>query len=472
MTPAAKTPSPSNPESLAELHAQFSPAALWQRRMRRNALTTAWGLTLSISAWTKRFLDVLFSAMILTALLPAFVVMSFAFVADGRPIFTSEPRVGRWSVPFQMLAFNTERKCGGILRRLWLQRIPVLINVLRGDMSLIGPRAVRPDELDVRQRAARKRSSVRPGLLSLWWLRKKANIHFSSELEIDLEYIDSQSIFGDLGIGLRAAPSLFYGASSSTAPPQIDVLGVHVDNLTMDETLQYILDAAGGPIPRQLCFVNTDCINKSIHDQDYKELLDKSDLTLADGIGIRLAGKITRREIRQNVNGTDLFPLLCQRLQGSELGLFLLGARPEVVEAFTDWIRKTYPAVRVKGHHNGFFDSAQEESVLKEVRDSGSEILLVAFGAPRQDLWIRTHLQDLGPVRIAMGVGGLFDFYSGRIPRAPQWMRELSLEWTFRLYQEPGRMWRRYLVGNVVFLWRVILSTLFQRSGKKRSEEV
>jgi N-acetylglucosaminyldiphosphoundecaprenol N-acetyl-beta-D-mannosaminyltransferase len=385
-------------------------------------------------------------------------------------VFRSERRMGRWAVPFALVEFSTDGKCGGAIRGLRLHILPSLINVARGDMSLIGPRAARPDEMNARERAARKRSSVRPGLLSLWWLRKKANIHFGSELDIDLEYIDGHSFAGDVGIALRAIPSMLYGASSATAPARIDVLGVPIDNLTMEESVQYILEAATGKVARQLCFVNTDCVNQSLRDPSYGQHLRKADLVLADGIGIRLAGKITRREFRQNVNGTDLFPRLCSRMQDSNLGLYLLGARPGIAEAFAGWVNANYPGVRVKGYRDGYFDASQEATVLREIRESDAAILLVAFGSPRQDLWIGDHLPELG-VRLAMGVGGLFDFYSGRIPRAPQWMRELSLEWIYRLYQEPRRMWRRYLVGNAVFLSRVIVSAILHRSETAPSVE-
>ncbi len=90
-----------------------------------------------------------------------------------------------------------------------------------------------------------------------------------------------------------------------------------------------------------------------------------------------------------------------------------------------------------------------------QVRDSGADLLLVALGAPRQDLWIKKNIASTG-ARVAMGVGGLFDFYSGRIPRAPLWMREIGMEWFYRFTQEPGRLWKRYFVGNAVFLYRVI----------------
>ena len=467
MTLTAKTDSKVAPDAIAAMHAQFSPTALWQRKVRRSVRGAIWRSALSVSRWGKRFTDVLLAGLALLSLLPLLVVVALVIGLDGRPVFTFEPRVGRWCVPFSIVAFNTNRRGGSVLRWFGLYRIPVLINVFRGEMSIIGPRAMRPEELDARARSARKRSDVRPGLISLWWLRKKANIHFGSELDVDLEYVDHQTVSGDLGIVLRSVASVLYGASPTTAPAQIDILGVLVDNLTMDEALQYILGTASGPTPRQLCFVNTDCINKSIHDRKYKAALGRADRILADGIGIRLAGKIMGREVRQNVNGTDLFPLLCERLQDSELGLFLLGARPETVCAFADWVKKTYPNLRLKGYRNGYFDASEEENVIQEIRDSGAEILLVAFGSPRQDLWISKHLLALGKVRIAMGVGGLFDFYSGRIPRAPRWMRELSLEWTYRLYQEPRRMWRRYLIGNFVFLSRVVRSAIVRRSEKE-----
>ena len=99
---------------------------------------------------------------------------------------------------------------------------------------------------------------------------------------------------------------------------------------------------------------------------------------------------------------------------------------------------------------------AEEPEVIRGIRDSGADLLLVAMGAPRQDLWIQRHLAATG-VKVAMGVGGLFDFYSGRIPRAPRWVREIGLEWLYRFSREPRRMWRRYFLGNPLFLARVLM---------------
>ena len=217
---------------------------------------------------------------------------------------------------------------------------------------------------------------------------------------------------------------------------------------------------------KQVCFVNADCANIAYKDNDYLKVLTGADLCLADGVGLKLAGKILSQDIAQNVNGTDMFPILCERLSGTHVKLFLLGARAEVVQGLVDWISRHHPGVQLAGYHHGYFDPNDENKVIESIRDSGAHLLLVAFGAPRQDVWINRRLGETG-TRVAIGVGGLFDFYSGRLPRAPLWMREIGIEWLYRMLQEPGRLWKRYLIGNCVFLFRVLKEKLFP--GRRRN---
>lgn len=443
----------------------YSRSGLMIRKLSRGLLGALWKLRSLILTYGKRAGDVFVASLLLLISCPVFLISAIVIRTGGRPVFVREARIGRWGLEFQTRAFDTGGRFGRILSLLGLHRLPVFINVLRGDMSLVGPRPLRPGELSPRARAVRKRSSIRPGLLSLWWLRKKANIDFGSELDVDLEYVEYQSTGGDLGIALRSLPAMLYGDSSPVVPDQVEILGVPIRNISMDEALQLIVDAAQTRAHHQVCFVNTDCVNKAQRDPAYAERLLSSSVVFADGIGIRIAGKILRKPIRQNVNGTDLFPMLCKRLQDSELGFFLLGARPGIAEAVVQWAAQNYPGARIKGFHHGYFTPAEEPGVINKINESGAEILLVAFGAPRQDMWIADHLPELN-VGVSMGVGGLFDFYSGQMPRAPQWIRELSLEWIYRLYQEPGRMWKRYLLGNVIFLYRVLISAIFRRSAQ------
>ena len=377
-------------------------------------------------------------------------------------------RLGRNGRAFDELAFDVHGggRAADLARALGVPRLPTLWNVLRGDMGIVGPRPLAPAEAESLAPAGTlvRRHAVRPGLLSLHWIRRRGNVAYASEMADDLEYAAAPGVRRRVGILLRAALVLAQGPAAAEAPAFLRILGVRVHNLTMAGTVERILGWLDGDAPRQVAFVNADCLNRCRADVEYRGVLNMAHLTLADGSGARLAGRILGQPIRENVNGTDLFPQLCGALEGTAHGVFLLGGRPGVAEGVRDWIRRHHPAVRVAGLRHGYFSAEEEAAVAAEVGASGASLLLVALGAPRQDLWIRRHLAATG-TRVAIGVGGLFDFYSGRIPRAPMWMRELGLEWIYRFLQEPGRMWKRYWVGNFVFLTRVVAETVARKDG-------
>ncbi|MGB0712664.1 MAG: WecB/TagA/CpsF family glycosyltransferase [Gammaproteobacteria bacterium] len=441
---------------LEKVYERYSPSGLRRRRwqaLKWTLVTTVVQLLSSL----KRLLDLAVALIILVITAPLFVFwVALRGGSDGA--FFRSPRIGRWGTRFNRLSFSAPP--GSIFRFLGIHHLPVLVNILRGEMSLVGPRAAAPDEYSLRDRQARRRYGVRPGLIGPWWIRGRANIDYGTELEADAEYIEQQSLGNDMGLALRAIPALLYGKGVPNASDQVSILGIPVENLTMDEAVEAILEAMEKPVARQICFVNADCFNIAARDPEYRQTLLSCDAVYADGIGVKLAGKILRREVKQNVNGTDLFPRLCDAMQGTQRSLYLLGARPGIADAVAEFVTKNYPDCRIAGHHHGYLDEAGEREVIEEIRASGAELLLVAFGAPRQDRWIEQHLEETG-VRVAMGVGGLFDFYSGRMPRAPQWMRELALEWLYRFIQEPRRMWRRYFVGNFVFLFRIYRERFF-----------
>ena len=159
--------------------------------------------------------------------------------------------------------------------------------------------------------------------------------------------------------------------------------------------------------------------------------------------------------LQENLNGTDLLPYLCSLAVRKGYSLYLLGAKEGVAEAMQENLESLYPGLKIAGTHHGYFDfDAEYESVIAHINESGADILLVAFGAPLQEKFIRNYRNILEP-RLLMGVGGLFDFYSNQMPRAPLWMRQIGIEWVYRLFQEPKRMWKRYIIGNPLFLYRV-----------------
>jgi N-acetylglucosaminyldiphosphoundecaprenol N-acetyl-beta-D-mannosaminyltransferase len=434
---------PDRTRLIAQFERRFSARAIRQRR-RRRWKGNLWLFWIQILAGAKRAIDLGVSGGIILILSPVLGALYLRLKWNGGTVVRL-PRLGRWGRVFHEHAFSSGP---------W-KRLPALMDVLTGDMSFIGPRAAAPEEMSMADRRAWKRVNVRPGLICLWWIRSRVNIAYGTEGGADSEYVDTQTFRGDLGIALRAIPASLYGEGVTLAPDRIDLLGIPIENLTMDDAVDTIIQKAAGSTPTQVCFVNADCVNIACRDPKYKAILRECGLVLADGIGIKIAGKILNRNIRQNVNGTDLLPALCQALEKEPLSVYLLGGRPGVAADVAGWMKDKYPALQIRGHRHGFFGTEELLEVTAEIRASRAEILLVAFGVPRQEMWLREHLGETGAM-LGRGVGGLFDFYSGRIPRAPVWMRESGVEWLYRFWQEPRRMWRRYFVGNFVFLARVI----------------
>jgi exopolysaccharide biosynthesis WecB/TagA/CpsF family protein len=234
---------------------------------------------------------------------------------------------------------------------------------------------------------------------------------------------------------------------------KFQMLGVGIANVTMNEGLDLIDQALACGAKKSFAFVNADCLNIATLNYAYARVLSRQEAVFADGSGINLAARMRGFRVKDNVNGTDMYPLLCRRAAQKRHGIFLMGARPGIAKAAANQMQAQYPELIVSGTHDGYFPEEQTDAVIETINRSGAKILLVAMGAPHQEIWINKHLSKLN-VNVTIGVGGLFDFFGGRIPRAPVWLRRVGCEWTYRLWQEPARMWRRYLIGNLAFVVR------------------
>ena len=291
----------------------------------------------------------------------------------------------------------------------WVGWIPRLFQVVRGELAWVGPEPRRVETIDLRDEAMRRVVSVVPGLVSTWWLRQQTNIAFGEQLDTDLEYVERHSLKSDAGTLLRSMLALAYGRAGAEFRKTVELLGIPIDNVSIEEALDRLLSPAPAGRGRQVSFVNADCVNLAFRDSEYRDLLVTSDLRLGDGIGLRVAGRLLGCDIRQNVNGTDLFPRLCSRMQDQNQSLFLFGGRPGVAEGVAAWVERHYPRLSISGVHHGYLRPDEDEALVEKINRSGASVLLVALGAPRQERWIRRHLDRL-QVRSALGVGGLFDF--------------------------------------------------------------
>ncbi len=235
----------------------------------------------------------------------------------------------------------------------------------------------------------------------------------------------------------------------------IKLFDISITNITLQESVSLILKTLAGQKSVQMHFVNAHCVNISRTDSEYLELLQNADYIFADGVGMKIAAKIHSNPLADNVNGTDLYPMLLDALEGTGYRIYLLGADPGIADTMKRRALETNPDLIFCGTHHGFIPPEDNEDVVQQIRQSKADLLLVAMGVPGQEKWINQNLEKTG-AKIGMGVGGLFNFYSGNIPRAPMLLRKTGLEWLHRLCMEPRRMWQRYLIGNIKFLWLTI----------------
>lgn len=243
----------------------------------------------------------------------------------------------------------------------------------------------------------------------------------------------------------------------AAAPRSLDVLGLAMTNVTLATAAADLVAAGRTGKRNRVVFVNAHVINEIRRDRAYRSTIATADTRYADGSGLAIAARLAGRTLVDNVNGTDLLPLLAAEAIRCGATLFLLGGAPGAAAGSASTLAAQGMPHAIAGTHHGFFakDSADEDRVIALINASGASILLVGMGVPLQDQWIARNQHRI-TVPVLVGVGGLFDFFSGRVTRAPALLRTLGLEWTWRLAQEPKRMWRRYIIGNATFVAQAV----------------
>jgi len=224
-----------------------------------------------------------------------------------------------------------------------------------------------------------------------------------------------------------------------------NIFDIRYNNLSLQSALSIVINSLGTGKKTTLYFLNADCLYKTHKNKEYTNILNSADFVLPDGIGLRIITRVFGGRMVEDCNGTDFSPLLMQKAAEKGYRIFFLGSKAGVSQRAAENIRKQIPGIEIVGAHHGFFNDAEE--VIKKINDSGADILFVAMGVPRQEKWIAEHREELNP-RLCLGVGALFDYLSGRIPRASIFMRTIHLEWLWRICVEPRRMLKRYIIDG------------------------
>jgi exopolysaccharide biosynthesis WecB/TagA/CpsF family protein len=248
----------------------------------------------------------------------------------------------------------------------------------------------------------------------------------------------------------------------------VTVLDVPIASITATDALAQIEALHDRPSPAVVAFANAHTLNLAVTDPAFANLLRRVDLLLNDGSGVALAARLQGERFPDNLNGTDLTPKVLSRARDLGWRIFLLGARAGVAARARDRLLESLPGLQVVGVHDGYFPKADEPGVIADVRAADVDLLVVAMGNPRQEHWLAEHQEATG-ARVGLAVGAFLDFTAGVVPRAPAVLSQFGMEWAYRLYLEPRRMWRRYVLGNPLFLARVALDTVRRRPRRHDS---
>jgi N-acetylglucosaminyldiphosphoundecaprenol N-acetyl-beta-D-mannosaminyltransferase len=224
----------------------------------------------------------------------------------------------------------------------------------------------------------------------------------------------------------------------------VDILGVRVDDVTLDEALAIADAAIRSGQPHRIVTPNAEITMAARYDADFRRILNDSTLAIPDGAGLLLAARLLGTPLRVQVAGTDLAEMVATLSAAKGYRLFLLGAAPGIAELAAGHLIALNPTLEIAGTYAGSADPAADDATRARLKEAGRiDVLLVAFGARKQEAWLERNQAHLG-IPLTMGIGGVFDFWSGRVPRAPRLIRRAGFDWLFRLAVQPWR-WRRQL---------------------------
>ncbi len=390
------------------------------------------------SQWFDRF----FAATCILFLSPLLLVRAIIGLVKCGSVF-EKTEVSSPDGEFNLLRFS------GFIRG---RKLAFLFNIVANDIVLVGQGTL-VSEVVARNRYADGANAepvhAKPCLVNLNKVQDKSGTCYEEHNVAVLTNRNKISI-----MARYALISLMVPNKRFSRPDKFQMLGTSVDNLTLDGAIELVVNSATSKSKTRLAFVNADCLNIAVKNDEYRDALNNMSRIFADGIGMQIGAQMLGVDLKENVNGTDMLPKICKASIENNLSLYLLGGKPGVADEAVANLSSEFPGLNVVGTRHGYFSQDEEVDVVDAINESEADILLVAFGAPLQELWIDRLSSNLNP-SIQVGVGGLFDFYTDRISRSPKWVQDIGLEWIWRLKQEPLRLWKRYLVGNPLFLYRM-----------------
>lgn len=236
---------------------------------------------------------------------------------------------------------------------------------------------------------------------------------------------------------------------------RITILNTQIDVLNAEQTIDLVEKYVIQKEPLHLIGVNADKINELNMNQRLCQIINSCGVINADGASVVMASRFLGKPLPERVAGIDLMQSLVKLSEAKGYKVYLLGARQEIVEKTAEILKHDYPALKIAGIHNGYFTEENWPSIAMDLKEADPDFVFVGITSPLKEYLVE-FLQDEGLNCVFMGVGGSFDVISGKIPRAPKWMQKANLEWLFRVIQEPRRLFKRYFIGNAVFIKAIL----------------
>lgn len=239
-----------------------------------------------------------------------------------------------------------------------------------------------------------------------------------------------------------------------------DVLGIKFDSINISEAVEKIDEFLQTRSPHLVVTPNPEIIMALRKDEDLRDVINGSSLRLPDGIGVLWASKVLKAPLKERVTGIDLTVELASLAARKGYRIYLVGSKPGVADGAAEYLVGKFPRLKIVGTYHGYFTEKEEQKILDNIRSLKPDILFVGLGSPKQEKWTAQNLQNFG-APVCLTIGGSMDVLSGRVKRAPAWMRRSGLEWLYRMMKEPWR-WRRQII-LVKFVILVIFTRLFRK---------
>jgi N-acetylglucosaminyldiphosphoundecaprenol N-acetyl-beta-D-mannosaminyltransferase len=238
---------------------------------------------------------------------------------------------------------------------------------------------------------------------------------------------------------------------------KVNVLGVGISVLDQDRAREFLFDAVRNGTRGYVTITNVHSVSEAQRDPELRRILNNALLATPDGMPLVWMGRLQKHPSMRRVYGPDLVLNLCEHSRSSGFSHFFFGGKPGVSEELARVLQTRFPGLRVAGTFSppfGPLNNEERDALAKKVNETQPDFFWVGIGMPKQEKFMAEYISILPDAKIFIGVGAAFDFFTGRVRQAPRWMMRIGLEWLFRLFQEPTRLWRRYLIYNPLFIIR------------------